>query len=98
MIPEPAARAGPDPLEPLFGAVAVAQDWFTRQLLESPEAKVARDYLEGREISLATAALYGLGYAPPGKDFLGAMAELGLETRVLLEAGVAAARDDGSVV
>jgi DNA primase len=98
VIPERAARAGPDPLEPLFGAVAVAQDWFTRQLLESGEAKGARDYLEGREISLDTAALYGLGYAPPGKAFLAAMAELGLETRVLLEAGVAAARDDGSIV
>ena len=34
VIPERAARSGPDPLEPLFGAVAVAQDWFTRQLLE----------------------------------------------------------------
>jgi DNA primase len=98
MIPERAARAGPDPLEPLFGAVAVAQDWFTRQLLESADAKGARDYLEGREISLDTAALYGLGYAPPGKAFLSAMKELGLETRVLLDAGVAAARDDGSIV
>jgi DNA primase len=98
VIPERAARAGPDPLEPLFGAVAVAQDWFTRQLLESAEAKGARDYLEGREISLDTAALYGLGYAPPGKAFLAAMKELGLETRVLLDAGVAAARDDGTIV
>jgi DNA primase len=98
VIPERAARAGPDPLEPLFGAVAVAQDWFTRQLLESTEAKGARDYLEGREISLDTAALYGLGHAPPGKAFLAAMTELGLETRVLLDAGVAAARDDGSIV
>ena len=98
VIPERAARAGPDPLEPLFGAVAVAQDWFTRQLLESAEAKGARDYLEGREISLDTAALYGLGYAPPGKAFLAAMTTLGLETRVLLDAGVAAARDDGSIV
>jgi DNA primase len=98
VIPERAARAGPDPLEPLFGAVAVAQDWFTRQLLESPDAKLAREYVEGREISLDTAALYGLGWAPAGKAFLAAMAELGIETKVLLEAGVAAARDDGSVV
>jgi DNA primase len=98
VIPERAARAGPDPLEPLFGAVAVAQDWFTRQLLESPDAKTAREYVEGRDLSLDTAALYGLGWAPPGKAFLAAMAELGIETKVLLEAGVAAARDDGSVV
>ena len=97
-IPERAARAGPDPLEPLFSAVAVAQDWFTRQLLESAEAKGARDYLEGREISLDTAALYGLGFAPPGKALLAAMKQLGLEEKVLLEAGLAAVRDDGTVL
>ena len=98
VIPERAARSGPDPLEPLFGAVAVAQDWFTRQLLESPEAKGAREYLEGREVPLDTAALYGLGFAPAGKAFLAAMAQLGLEPPVLIEAGLAAVRDDGSVV
>ena len=58
VIPERPGRAGPDPLEPLFGAVAVAQDWYMRRLLESSEAKIAREYLLGREISLETAALY----------------------------------------
>ena len=98
VIPERAARVGPDPLEPLFGAVAIAQDWFTRQLLESAEAEHAREYLRGRDISLDTAAMYGLGYAPPGKAFLAAMSTLGLDPRVLLDAGVAAARDDGTVI
>jgi DNA primase len=97
-IPERAARAGPDPLEPLYSAVAVAQDWFTRQLLESDEAKGAREYLEGRDVPLETAALYGLGYAPAGKAFLDAMRTLGLEDPVLLEAGLAARRDDGTVI
>jgi DNA primase len=98
VIPERAARAGPDPLEPLFGAVAVAQDWFTRQLLESAEAKGARDYLETREVPLDTAAQYGIGFAPPGRAFLAAMAELGLEPKVLIDAGLAAVRDDGEVI
>ena len=97
-IPERAARAGPDPLEPLFGAVAVAQDWFMRRLLEADEAKGAREYLGSRDISLETAELYGLGFAPPGKAFLDAMRTLGLEDSVLLEAGLAAKRDDGTVV
>ena len=97
-IPERAARTGPDPLEPLFGAVAVAQDWFTRQLLEAPDAKGAREYLESREVPLDTAALHGLGFAPAGKTFLAAMKQLGLEEKVLVEAGVAAVRDDGSVI
>jgi DNA primase len=98
VIPERAERAGPDPLEPLFGAAAVAQDWFTRQLVESADAAGAREYLQGRDIALDTAALHGLGYGPPGKAFLGAMAQLGLEQPVLVEAGLAAVRDDRSVV
>ena len=97
VIPENSARAGPDPLEPLFGAVAVAQDWFTRQLVESGEAREAREYLQRRDLPVETAALHGLGYAPQGKLFLTAMAELGLEQRVLVEAGLAAVRDDGAV-
>jgi DNA primase len=98
VIPERASRSGPDPLEPLFGAAAVAQDWFTRQLLESSEAKGAREYLEGRDVPLETAALFGLGYAPKGAGFLAAMTELGLEQKTLIEAGLAAVRDDGSVM
>ena len=98
VIPEGPARSGPDPREPLFEAVAVAQDWFTRQLLESPEGGIAREYLEGREISLDIAAQHGLGFAPKGRGFLTAMKELGLEEKVLLEAGLTAARDDGKVI
>jgi DNA primase len=98
VIPEGPSRSGPDPREPLFEAVAVAQDWFTRQLLESPEAAVARTYLEGRELSLDIAAQHGLGFAPSGRSFLTAMQQLGLEDRVLLEAGLSAARDDGKVI
>jgi DNA primase len=78
--------------------VAVAQDWFTRQLLESPDGAGAREYLAGRDIPLETAALYGLGWAPAGRGFLGVMAELGVKDQVLLDAGLTAARDDGSVV
>ncbi len=98
VIPEGPSRSGPDPREPLFEAVAVAQDWFTRRLLESPEGADARAYLESREIPLDTAGQYGLGYAPPGPAFLAAMKELGLEEKVLLEAGLSAQRDDGKVV
>lgn len=98
VIPERAERAGPDPQEPLYSAMAVGHDWFSRQLLELPDAKIARDYLESREIPLETAAMLGLGFAPVGNTFLKAMAELGMEENVLLEAGLAARRDDGSVL
>ena len=97
VIPERAERAGPDPHEPLYGAMAVGHDWFSRQLLEDPDAKIAREYLESRDIPLETAALLGFGFAPVGNAFLKAMAELGLKEEVLVEAGLAARRDDGSV-
>jgi DNA primase len=98
VIPETPGRAGPDPREPLFEAAAVAQDWFTRQLLESAEAADARGYLEGREVPLETAGQHGLGFAPAGRGFLTAMKELGLDEKVLLEAGLTAQREDGRVV
>ena len=97
LIPDRQDRAGPDPHEALYGAVAAAHDWFTRQLLELPDAKLAREYLEGRDIPRDTAAMLGLGYAPVGKLFLTAMAELGIDQGVLLQAGLAAQRDDGQV-
>ncbi len=94
-IPEQATRGGPDPREPLFAAVAVAHDWFARQLCESPEAEEARRYLLGRGLDLDTVGPFELGYAPRGPGFAQAMQQLGLADAVLLEAGLLAPRDDG---
>ena len=98
VIPDRGERAGPDPHEPLYSAMAVGHDWFARQLLELPDASAAREYLGSRDIPLDTAAMLGLGFAPVGNTFLKAMTELGVEERVLLEAGLAARRDDGTVI
>jgi DNA primase len=98
VVPDTQSRAGPDPLEPLFGAVAAAHDWFTRQLLERPDASEARDYLAGRAITIEQAGEHGLGWAPHGAAFTAAMAELGIEQRVLLESGLLAQREDGTVM
>ena len=97
-IPERAQAAGPDPREPLFGAVAAAADWLARQLRESPEAETARSYLASRGIDLETAGVQGLGYAPRGAAFHDAMKGLGLTDPVLLEAGLLAKREDGTLV
>jgi len=98
VIPERPGRAGPDPLEPLFGAVAAAHDWFTRQLLEAPEAETAREYLRRRNLPIETAAIHGLGFAPAAKTFLPAMQELGVKDEVLLQTGLSVKRDDGTVI
>jgi len=94
-IPE-RGPTGPDPREPLYSAVAAAADWFARQLLESPEAQVARDYLTTRHLDLETVQPLGLGYAPKTKAFLDAMKGLGVRDEVLLEAGLLAKREDGT--
>ena len=97
-IPETGARQGPDPREPLFQAVSVAHDWFARQLRESPEAEEARRYLQGRGLDLETVEPLELGYAPKGQAFLHAMKQLGLDEPTLLEAGLLARRDDGTLI
>jgi DNA primase len=97
-IPE-RGPSGPDPRDPLYSAVAAAGDWFARQLRESPEAEVARQYLASRHFELDTLLPIGLGYAPRGGSaFLDAMKGLGLRDEVLLEAGLLAKREDGTVV
>jgi DNA primase len=96
-IPE-RGPSGPDPREPLFAAVAAAQDWYTRQLREVPEAETARVYLASRDITAEQTAELGLGYAPRGNAFGEAMRKLGIEEPVLLEAGLERRRDDGVVV
>ena len=95
-IPE-RGPAGPDPHEPLYNAVATAADWFARQLRESPEADVARQYLGSRGLELEAVLPAGLGYAPTGKAFLDAMKSLGLRDEVLLEAGLVVKREDGTL-
>jgi DNA primase len=96
-IPE-RGPTGPDPREPLFSAVAAAQDWFARTLHEHPEAETARAYLASRDLSLEQATELGLGYAPRGAAFAAAMQALGIDAAVLLEAGLLRRKDDGVVV
>jgi DNA primase len=89
---------GPDPREPLYGAVAAAADWFARQLRESPEAQVAREYLATRHLELEVVLPLGLGFAPRSKAFLDAMKGLGVREEVLLEAGLLVKREDGTLL
>jgi len=96
-IPERGGPTGPDPREPLFGAVATAADWFARQLRDSADADVARRYLKSRNLELDVVLPLGLGYAPPGSGFHEAMKSLGLKDDVLLEAGLLVKREQGGL-
>jgi DNA primase len=91
------ATTGPDPLEPLYQAVAVAQEWYARQLRELPEAEAARRYLGERGYQLEELHPYGLGFAPRGPAFLEAMQRLGITPDVLIAAGLALRKDDGTL-
>ena len=95
-IPERGA-IGPDPREPVFGAVAAAHDWFARQLRESPEGEPARTYLANRHFDSETSSVLGLGFAPRGRAFLDAMQQLGVKEDLLLEAGLLVKRDEGTL-
>ncbi|MFZ0617086.1 MAG: DNA primase [Candidatus Acidiferrales bacterium] len=47
-----------------------AAAWFARQLLETPEGKIALAYLEDRGLDRDTIKRFGLGYAPGSGDAL----------------------------
>jgi DNA primase len=96
-IPERSGPTGPDPREPLYQAVATAADWYARQLRESAEAEPARRYLASRQVTLETAQLHGLGFAPRGPAFQDAMKGLGLKEDVLVQAGLLIKQDNADV-
>ncbi len=95
-IPE-RRTGGPDPREPFFSAVDAAADWYARRLREADDAKAARSYLEGRSFGVEKLGPLGLGFAPKGAAFQGAMEQLGVATEVMLEAGLLLRRADGSL-
>lgn len=86
-----------DPREPLFQAIAVAQEWFARQLLENPNAAEARRYIEARHLPIDSAGELGLGFAPAGRAFIEAMKPLGIPDETLVDAGLVVRREDGSL-
>lgn len=97
VIPDRPSREGPDPREPLFSAMAVAEEWFAARLREGKDAEAARTYLESRDVPMPVAAEWALGFAPSDRSFPAAMKQLGLDEGILLEAGLLVKREDGTV-
>lgn len=79
-----------DPYAPLRGVLAFAAEWF-RDRLGEPAGAGARDYLQGRGLSLEEALDFGLGYADDEwRALRTAAARHGIEERALLELGLLA--------
>lgn len=83
--------AGPD----LHEILDEAAGWFRRQLREHPRGTDAIDYLKHRGLDGETAATYGLGFAPPGWDNLGAALGKRFPVDQLLAAGLVIRKDQG---
>jgi len=93
-------RTRPDPRkderEKLHQVNEAAADYFRDQLLKSPDAARARDYLQCRGLTPQTVSAFKLGYAPNSWEALKRhLGERGYTEQELLDAGLLAETGDG---
>jgi len=80
----------------LLGLHAEVADWFHRNLLKSPDASPARDYLKGRGITGDVARSWQLGYAPDSWDaLLDFLRDRKFSAEEISQSGLASSKDDG---
>ncbi|HEY5443709.1 MAG TPA: DNA primase, partial [Pyrinomonadaceae bacterium] len=73
-----------------------ALEWWAQQLETSGEARIARDYLDGREITEETKKTFRLGYSPDSWDALSSYLRHKGATQPQIErSGLVVKRDDG---
>lgn len=72
-------------------AIKKAAEYFTENLLTSPDAEFAREYLKKRSVTDEVIKKYGLGYAPKGYDSL--QKHLNLDIQSLENAGLVIKRE-----
>ena len=73
-----------------------AAEFFERQLLESPGAGVAREYVRKRGINERTRQLFRIGYAPDSWDaLLNHLRERGATTDEIASSGLAVLKEQG---
>ena len=82
----------------IFAANEDASRRYQQELLRSPEAAAARDYLKKRALDVAAWKDWGIGYAPEGWDFLSGAAgpRGGPKMKALEAAGLLSANEKGS--
>jgi DNA primase len=83
-----------DPREPFWEINNAAAEFFQLQLRESPDGKVARDYLERRDMTPETSARFSIGFAPRGDDLRKHLAALGYDDHRQAAAGLLIIADD----
>ncbi|MBW2464874.1 MAG: DNA primase, partial [Deltaproteobacteria bacterium] len=96
--PTPAAAERKSHRDRLLEATAAAAEFFHAQLMRTPAAEPARDYLRQRDFGIDTAQSFGLGWAPDEWSALAThLNGKGFNESELLDAGLVKARDSGGV-
>jgi len=73
-----------------------ALDWWEQQLESSAEGRIARDYLQGREITEETRKTFRLGYAPDSWDALSSyLRQKGANQDQIDRSGLVAKKEEG---
>lgn len=79
----------------LYEVNEAAQSFFA-EALQSNEGRMGHEYLQSRQFGADAVALFGLGYAPRGREALVThLHSRGFDDRTLLEAGLAMQEDIG---
>ncbi|HZY11202.1 MAG TPA: DNA primase [Beijerinckiaceae bacterium] len=93
--PDPAARSEEERKRTLYDVLELACSFFERALSGSAGG-VAREYLQQRGISSATASEFRIGYAPEGRESLRSfLLERGVPENDLIKAGLVITPEDG---
>jgi DNA primase len=74
----------------------VAQSFFTKNLENTAEGKVARAYLEDRGLTKAVIEQFGIGYAPSGGDILLRQLKTKYPDKLLVESGLISRDHNGN--
>jgi len=79
----------------LLAIHAEAAAWFHQQLLKSPSATTAREYLKSRNITSEVAKSWQLGYAPDSWDaVIEMLREKGFSAEEIAQSGLTSSRDE----
>lgn len=80
----------------LFELNNLAASFYHKILQESPEARIARDYLKKRKVDQSTILEFRLGYAPSGfSKLLEYLQNKGYKKEDIIKAGLAVRKDNG---